>query len=71
MVNTCGCDPICSFPSDSGCGYEGSIAYCPLHAAAPALLEALEAITKLPGFEPTESYGVQARAAIAQAKGEK
>ena len=45
------------------------LTFCPLHAAAPALLEALE-----DAIRTWDAYGsaskVKARAAIAQAKGE-
>ena len=63
----CDCDPNCSFTSDGGCGYEGSISYCSLHHAAPALLEALEACMEL--AVGSSKVFVQARAAITQARG--
>ena len=71
-MDKCACDPNCEFPSDGGCGYEETISYCDLHAAAPALLEALERLSETVvtlGGHKTESLE-KARAAIAQAKGE-
>jgi len=41
-----------------------------LIAAAPELLEALQAVVALPGFEPAEPYGKIVRAAIAKATGQ-
>ena len=47
------------------------IALCPLHAAAPALLEALKGFLKpVPPQDVNQDVIDEARAAIAQAKGE-
>jgi hypothetical protein len=62
-------------PHYTRCGCEPHIVkFCPLHAAAPALLEALEAAVQCMERMPT-SWGAafecdKARAAIAQAKGQ-
>jgi hypothetical protein len=70
----CTCDPNCAFPSDGGCGYEGSISFCHHHAAAPELLEALEAaaetIKALDEDYDMHPVYIAARAAIAKARGE-
>lgn len=41
-----------------------------LIASAPELLEALVAVSELPGFEPSEPYGQLVVSAIAKATGE-
>ncbi len=66
-----------------GCSYDGGseerndgpgLTYCPLHSAAPALLEALERITKLGTETPAMGRFAKAQgiayAAIAQAREE-
>lgn len=66
----------CAFCDVTQDGYE--IRFCPLHAAAPALLAALQAIMANAGCEDQhgredewveQRYVDQARAAIAQAEG--
>jgi hypothetical protein len=47
----------------------GLIAWCPLHAAAPAMLEALEEMVIYAEGVPGEGFA-KARAAIRQAKGD-
>jgi hypothetical protein len=66
----------CKYRPDTGCCTHDDfdVYLCPLHAAAPALLEALEAAVQCMERMPT-SWGAafecdKARAAIAQAKGQ-
>ena len=85
--------PDCAYCDDNGCSkcnpqrftccaalLDDPMQWCQLHAAAPALLEALELILagydvltlKIAGIDAVESdeFARRARAAIAQAKGE-
>jgi hypothetical protein len=74
-MNDCGCDIVMVGGGIIG---EEDIVYCPTHAAAPALLEALEAVKKFFGYTTEMPFELWAEAedlevivdqALAAAKG--
>ena len=60
----------CSHRAERALGAGVPEANAHLIAAAPELLDALQLVASLPGFEPEEPYGVATLAAIAKARGE-